>query len=361
MRRHDLMSLALAVILAAGTSIAARAETPSRLHAPEAAATPPPAWVPAVDELDRLRTAFDVPGLALAALSGCTPTDAVNVGAASLQPEVAVSDSTVFEAASLSKPVFAFLVLQLVDEGTIDLDRPLAEDFAWPRIADQTLYRALTPRMVLTHQTGLPNWAGDTDDPDRTDPIAFEAAPGGGYSYSGEAYELLRAYVEFRTGQTLDELFRARLSELMPLSAFAPPLPAGAAPARGYVSARAPDSGRAARTLGGAAGGLLTTAADYARFVGGVCARQGLSPAAYAEMLEPVTPVTNGDYPGPAAFGLGWAVTRMGPETIVLHGGDNGEFRSLAVFLPDSGDGVVILTNGRYGGDLIDAIVERMQ
>lgn len=360
MRRHHLMSLAVAAALAAASPVAARSESPSGMGA-EAAQVAPPPWVPSAEEIDRLRASLDVPGLALVALSGCEPSAPVNVGIASFQPEMPVTDRTVFEAASLSKPVFAYLVLQLVDEGVIDLDRPLAADLAWPRITDQALYRALTPRMVLTHQTGLPNWAGDTDDPDRTDPIAFASAPGAGYSYSGEAYELLRALVELRTGRTLDQLFRERLGELMPLSTFAPPLPPEAAPARGYVSARAPGAGKAADNTGGAAGGLLTTAADYAAFVGRVCSGQGLSATTYAGMLEPVTPVTNGDYPGPAAFGQGWAVTRLGPETIVLHGGNNDEFRSLAVFLPDSGDGVVILTNGRYGGDLIDAIVERMQ
>lgn len=360
MMRHDLICFTLAVAVAASLSVA-KAEARSGVVTSQAAPPPRPAWVPSTAELDRLRASLDVPGLALVALSGCEPTAPVSLGAASLEPEVAVTDRTVFEAASLSKPVFAYLVLQLVDEGVIDLDRPLAEDFVYPRVTDRARYGQLTPRMVLTHQTGLPNWAGDTDDPDRTDPIPFAASPGAGFSYSGEAYEMLRTYVEFRTGQTLDQLFRERLGDLMPLSSYAPPLPSGAEPARGYVSARAPGVGEAANNTGGAAGGLLTTATDYARFVGRVCAGRGLSAAIHAEMLTPVTPVTNGDYPGPAAFGLGWAVTRMGPETVVLHGGDNDEFRSLAVFLPEGGDGVVILTNGRFGGDLIDAIVERMQ
>ena len=167
-----------------------------------------PRWLPTDGDLEALSAAFDVPGLALVGLANCTVTPAITVGAAPLDPATPVTGTTLFEAASLSKPVFAYLVMQLVDEGALDLDRPLAHDFAYPRIEEHENYARITPRMILAHRTGLPNWVGDTDDPDRTDRIAFVAPPGTRFSYSGEAYELLRRYVEFITDRTLDELFR---------------------------------------------------------------------------------------------------------------------------------------------------------
>ena len=221
-----------------------------------------PRWLPTAGDLQALLAAFDVPGLALVGLANCTVTPAITVGSATLDPATPVTGTTLFEAASLSKPVFAYLVMQLVDEGALDLDRPLAHDFAYPRIEEHENYARITPRMILAHRTGLPNWVGDTDDPDRTDRIAFVAPPGTRFSYSGEAYELLRRYVEFITDRTLDELFRERLGHIMPASTFELPPPTGAAPSRGYASSREPHSGRSLSDLGGAAGGLLTTADD---------------------------------------------------------------------------------------------------
>jgi CubicO group peptidase (beta-lactamase class C family) len=255
--------------------------------------------------------------------------------------------------------------MQLVDEGVIDLDEPMAASFPYPRIPDKQAYGRITPRMVLSHRTGLPNWVGDTDDLDRTDPIAFDAPPGTVYSYSGEAFELLRAYVEKVTGKSLDELFKERLGESMRRSTFALPLPEGVEPSRGYRSARDPDSGRGMTTLrerGGAAGGLVTTAGDYARFVGLICRGEGLSPATHRAMLEPQSPVpADGRAPGLTSWALGWGVMSLGPETIVYHDGNNGEYRSLVGFLPESGEGYVFLANGSNGGDLILALIEQLQ
>ena len=91
--------------------------------------------LPAVADLDALRKSFDVPGVALIELTKCRPADGpLNLGLADLRSERPVTNKTGFEAASLSKPVFAYLVMQLVDEGVVDLDRPLADEFPYPRI-----------------------------------------------------------------------------------------------------------------------------------------------------------------------------------------------------------------------------------
>jgi CubicO group peptidase (beta-lactamase class C family) len=198
------------------------------------------AGLPTRTEIEKLLLAFDVPGLAIATLSNCRLEGVTGYGVADLETRAPIRAETAFEAASLSKPVFAYLVLQLVDEGMIGLDEPIASSFPYPRIADGEAYGRITPRMVLAHRTGLPNWVGDSDDPDRTDPIAFKARPGSVYAYSGEAYELLRAYVERVSGASLNQLFQDRLGAWMPHSSFTPPLPEGAEASRGYRSAKDP-------------------------------------------------------------------------------------------------------------------------
>lgn len=91
-----------------------------------------------------------------------------------------VSADTVFEAASLSKPVFAFGVLLLAQEGIIDLDRPLASYLPAPYLPAEPGAAVITARMVLEHTTGLPNWRP------KGEPLALLRQPGTRFGYSGE-------------------------------------------------------------------------------------------------------------------------------------------------------------------------------
>lgn len=333
---------------------------PLALAAPGA----PPATAPTPAELAGLLARFDVPGVAVATLKACEPAaEPVVAGRATLAPDRPVTPATVFEAASLSKPVFAWLVLQLADEKLIDLDRPLAETFDYARIPDKAAYAKLTPRLVLTHRTGLPNWVGgDIEFPQRTAPIPFKHPPGTANSYSGEAFQLLQAFVEHTTGRSLQALFQARLGHVMPQSTFVRPLRPGTVASRGYASAAQASGGRDMTTLTDhalSAASLVTTAQDYARFLSLVCRREGLSRAAYDDLLRPQAPVPGDEPPGPMSRGLGWAITRLGDDTtLVSHNGSNGEYRAFAGFVRDSRDGIVILTNGVRGRALIEALLE---
>ncbi len=322
--------------------------------------TAPP--LPSQEELTQLLNAFDVPGLAMATLTNGKVDDSVLVaGLATLEPNVAVTPQTAFEAASLSKPVFAYLVLTLVDEGIIDLDRPLAETFDYARITDEAAYAEITPRMILTHRTGLPNWVDEqVDFYDRTTPIPFEAPPGTTYSYSGEAFQLLQAFVERETGKTLQQLFRERLGDVMPHATFVQPLPNGVVPSRGYESASNSKGGRAMDNLsdrGAAAYSLVTTARDYARFLAHVHEGKGLTPDTHAEMLRPQSPIPEEETPFPASYGLGWMLADTPEGTFVGHGGNNDEYRTFAGFIRESGDGLAVFTNGARGEDLIDVLM----
>ena len=119
-----------------------------------------------------------------------------------VEPGRPADTSTVFRGASLSKPVFAYLVLRLVDEGALDLDspvdtflpRPLAAYEHYRDLAADPRHTRLTVRRILSQQSGLPNW-------NRGGPVPLLAEPGTRFGYSGEGYELLRLVVEERTGR----------------------------------------------------------------------------------------------------------------------------------------------------------------
>ncbi|HEX3160355.1 MAG TPA: serine hydrolase domain-containing protein, partial [Gemmatimonadaceae bacterium] len=178
----------------------------------------PPRDLPLLDDrsvLEAMRAAA-VPGLAVAYLRDCRVERVATYGVVDADSLAPVTSATVFEAASLSKPVFAYLVMQLVDSGRIDLDAPISRTLEYPRIRDRERYAAVTPRLGLSHSTGLPNWSGRPRDWERTDSLVFAFAPGAAFRYSGEGYQLTQVYAEHVTGRSLQELFRASLGEVMP-------------------------------------------------------------------------------------------------------------------------------------------------
>ncbi|NIP79534.1 MAG: serine hydrolase, partial [Gemmatimonadetes bacterium] len=264
-----------------------------------------------------------------------------------------VTDRTVFQAASLSKPVFAYLVMRLVERGVIDLDRPLARYAPNPRMEVDARYRTITGRMVLSHSTGLPNWGGDTLR------LAFD--PGTGFRYSGEGYVYLQQVVESVTGLGLDELARREVFEPLGMSRssylwqdrFADDA------ALGHDALGRPRPLRR-RSEANAAASLLTTAGDYGRFLAAVLTGQGLAPGTLDRMLAPAVEARR---PGPARPGegriqwaLGWGL-ETGPEASFWHWGDNGAFKAYVAAFPARDGAVVYFANSVHGLSIAEDLV----
>ena len=108
-----------------------------------------------------------------------------------------INRESIFQAASLSKPVFAYIVMRMVDRGEIDLDRPVADYTDIDRFDDPEMARRITPRIVLSHRTGLPNWAASpSSDEWPTSRINFKYPVDSCFAYSGEGYAFLQRAVE---------------------------------------------------------------------------------------------------------------------------------------------------------------------
>ncbi|MEO1653583.1 MAG: serine hydrolase, partial [Bacteroidota bacterium] len=110
--------------------------------------------------------------------------------------------NTIFKVASLTKPIFAITVLKLIDSQQLDLDDPLYKYWIDPDLKQDKRQQQLTPRLVLTHQTGLPNWRYLTDD----NKLSFQFEPGTKYQYSGEGFEYLRKAIENKLGKPIEEI-----------------------------------------------------------------------------------------------------------------------------------------------------------
>lgn len=302
-----------------------------------------------------------VPGMAVAYLEDCQLVRTDTFGVANVDTAEPVSEMTVFEAASLSKSVLAYLTMQAVDQGYILLDQPIAEQFDYPRISDKDAYGKITPRMLLSHSSGLPNWAGDATKADRTDTIEFKKRPGEGFSYSGEGFQLMQAFLEQQTGSDLETMFQSNFGDMMPMSTFGPSLPRGGKPALGHDKEGLAENGRplGQPEVPNAAYTLRTVIDDYARFASTVCQGSGLSDDAMAQMLSAETMIAPAEgKPQMLAWGLGWGVQMTDEAPLYFHWGDNGHFKAFVAIRPETGDGIVYFANGMNGLNIIQDVAE---
>jgi CubicO group peptidase (beta-lactamase class C family) len=285
-------------------------------------------------------------------------------GVTGADPVTAVGTTTVFQAASLSKPVFAYTALRLADRGVIDLDTPLLEyideataraDYLGENFHDPRV-RELTARMVLTHSSGFPNWR-------RNEELTFLFDPGERFGYSGEAYGLLQKVLERITGSSLEEL--ADTHAFGPLgmedTTFTPSLldlgsyawPHDAAGDREPVPGKFDELRE--KFGAHAAASLLTTAPDYARFLVALMTGSGLEELTCSDLMKPHVNVDGEDV---VAWGLGTGIERS-PEGVRLwHWGDNGNSKAFYIVDPARGDGLVYFSNSFNGLSIVRDLLE---
>jgi CubicO group peptidase (beta-lactamase class C family) len=279
---------------------------------PPAAAQRRPDTVALARDVPGLMRVSGIPGLSMAVVQNGRVVWARAFGTVNDSARTRVDTETIFEAASLSKPVFAYIVLRLVDRGEFDLDRPLFEMLAYPRLAHDERARRITGRMVLSHGTGLPNWGGER--------LTLQFEPGTAYGYSGEGFVFLQKVIEHVTGKSLEQLARREVFQPLGMTrssfvwqdrfagnaAYAKDWLWNVAPVHRYVEANA-------------AASLLTTATDYARFVAAVLTGRGLSPGMWREFLTPVRQTSPG-----ISVGLGIRVEDGPSGRTFYHSGNNG-------------------------------------
>ena len=278
----------------------------------------------------------------------------------------------------MSKPVFAYVVMKLCEKGVMNLDTPLTHYTPDPFLDGDSRLELITARHVLSHTTGFPNWRS-TDQP-----LKISFTPGEKWSYSGEGYYYLQTVVTHLTGHTDlrnceqyeagSKVCATDFDPYMKRNLFAP----FGMVSSGYVwnesfgkhaarphdrtgkplESRPPSAAALARY--GAAGGLLTTATDYAKFLCEVINPPAqdefhLSRASLAEMTRPQVKVADGD--GYSVWwGLGWPIVHAKGGDFIGQGGENPGFQSTAEISLKDGSGFVSLTNGDNGAQLLEKL-----
>ncbi len=330
-------------------------------YQPRAADAAPATLVPLLMSRHR------VPGAAVILIEGGRIASENYFGAREAGKDQLVTADTVFEAASMTKPLAAYAALKLVEQGRLDLDRPLAGYLPKPYMEGEPLHEKISARMVLTHTSGLPNW--------RPKGGAFKMMhePGTAFLYSGEGFQFLQRVMEQISGEDYQTLARRMLLEPLGMrssshvwgDAIATQAAAGHDVA-GHVKAD-----RRLYSKPNAAYSLYCTPRDYAAFViemmkADRSGAHSISGPSLKMMLTPVSPPAERETltrrgskgQGEVRYGLGWAIEPAASGPRIRHSGSNGTgFRSHVEFDPAKGHGLVIMTNGDGGADFWKELV----
>jgi len=305
-----------------------------------------------------------VQGVQIAVLRGGQTAWHGSFGLANAETRAPVTDASVFEAASLSKPVFAYAVLTLADAGLIDLDTPISKYLPGRYdVGDDARLDVITARHVLSHQSGFPNWRTGSD------ALRIYFTPGERFSYSGEGFVYLAAAVERLTGQTLEAFMRRTVLDPLGMTSSSYVWQSRYASLKVYNHGLLGDlAGRRMPWRANAAASLHTTAEDYARFVSAVIAGKGLRPATARALMSPqsrpdergintATVPPTGRLAPSLAWGLGIGLEQEGEAWSIWHWGDNGTTKAYVAASPRRGIGVVLFANSDNGLALVPPIL----
>jgi CubicO group peptidase (beta-lactamase class C family) len=302
------------------------------------------------DQMDSL----GIPGLSIAIINdGKRIIYYRTLGVTSIDTKEKVSQETLFDAGSLSKPPFAFLVLKMVEQGVLNLDQPLYTYLPYPDIAHDDRYKLITARMVLTHTSGFPNWRFFNEDKQ----LDIKFTPGTQFLYSGEGFEYLAnvvAHLKNIHKNDLQGLFEREVSTPlgMQYAYYTWNDHVAKHQAKGHVDGKISSGyGINANNPGFyAAYSLQTEARSYAKFLIAMIQQEGLNKESYDEMLRVYVRTPSGT--DSMSWGLGIMIKPSEFGVEYMHDGSNLNFSSAFMFNKEHEFGYVFFTNCNKGFDL---------
>ncbi|NIG55793.1 serine hydrolase [Chitinophaga sp. Cy-1792] len=296
---------------------------------------------------------YGIPGVSLALIKDGKMVYHKVYGVTNTMTGEKVNDNTLFEAASVTKPVFAFAVERLAERGVIDLDRPLYEYLPNKDIEYDDRYKLMTARHVLTHRTGFPNWRWMNKD----GKLDLKFTPGTAYNYSGEGFEYLKLVVEKITGKKVEQVLQEEVLGPIGLyhTFFSKNDSLQNVAAYGHIDKIPTPNDLPEKP--GMAYSMYTEAGIFTKFMLYLLEQKGLTPATYDSILS-----RHSDYPaseahyldGPAYMGMSLQIRETPFGKTFGHGGNNGDFKCRFEVYKDLKMGYVIFTNSNTSDVLLE-------
>lgn len=260
--------------------------------------------------------------------------------------------NTIFNVASLTKPVTAMVALKLISLGKWNLDEPIYKYWTDPDIANDSRNKKLTTRLILSHQTGFPNWRGNNAD----EKLNFLFDPGTNYQYSGEGFEYLRNALEKKFKKSLQQLADELIFQPLKMEDTR------------YVWNENIDTTRLAigydkdgntyetvkNKTPNAADDLMTTIEDYGKFLVSVMNSDGLTQNVFNEMIFHQVESSRGKH-----FGLGFEIYDFeNGEYALSHGGSDKGVQTIVFIFPKTKQGLLIFTNSDTGTNVYENLLK---
>jgi CubicO group peptidase (beta-lactamase class C family) len=328
----------------------------------------------------KLMDTADVAGLQIGIINDNKPVYVNSYGYKNKAKKQLINTSTCVYAASLSKSLFAYIVMQLVDEGAINLDKPLYTYLPKPLpeydnykdLAGDDRWKLITARACLDHTTGFPNWREFNPHDNKKLEIFFK--PGTRYAYSGEGIYLLQLVVETVTKRSLESLAQEKIFQPFGMTRTSYRWqPAFETDYANGHDMNGDTLTKHRRKSENAAGSMETTVVDYTRFMAAVMGGKRLSASTKKEMLSPQIAInshrqfpsldsttTNDNKKIQLAYGLGWGLfdTPYG-KAFFKEGHDDG-WVNYVIGFPDKKIGLVIMCNSTSGESIFKELVEKL-
>ncbi|MEN1728253.1 MAG: serine hydrolase [Pseudomonadota bacterium] len=299
---------------------------------------------------------YTIPGAGVAIIKDGEIVYRQEYGVTNWLTQQPVRRKNLFDIGSITKVIFAFAVHRLVERGVLELDRPLYEYLPFEDIAHDERSKLFTARLVLSHQTGLPNWRFQNDD----GLLDIEFTPGEGYRYSGEGYDYLGRVVEHLTGESLETVMMREAVEPLGMSTavrfterddWHDMFVHGHSELRAFTS-QTPDEAHAAYSAMASASDLAQVLLTWMERGG------GLSDEGYDAMFEQQvdTGQTPQDTDWKAYYGVGPRIVETPYGRAIGHGGLNWGQIAQMEFYEDHNAGFVMTTNGDDGMHVRNAL-----
>lgn len=326
---------------------------------------------------------FKIPGASIAFIHHGKLVWSKGFGVRSTVTKEPVDSDTLFEAASVSKTVFAYAVMKLVETKVISLDTPLSSYYPELFGKGDPRLKLITARQVLSHTSGLPNMR-------TSNPIQFDFDPGKGFGYSGEGFYFLQTVLSHLKGQKLDEPCGTYEADTRVCATdFAPYMKRNVLIPNGmkdstyeldYSTAgnvatphnQSPEPyskhpfNPADVARYASLGGLVTNAKEYSKFIIGLFhPAEGhsflLNKASITEMLRPQCELPKGgEIDGCTQWALGWGINDTPMGRLIVHSGGQQGIQSLMMFSQEHENGFVVFTNSDNGGHLTYRLREEL-